>query len=51
MFVVSDPNDGLYTFDRLAEYLGIEKKDTPVIVYLSHTHQKYRLQKGIEITS
>jgi hypothetical protein len=46
LFVISDKNDGLFTFDKLAEFLGVEAGETPVIVlFTDHkrlTKYKYK---------
>lgn len=38
---VSSANDGHGLFDRLAEYLGVDTKTTPRILYLSEKQDKY----------
>lgn len=41
LLTVSSPNDGHGLFDRLAEYLGVDTKSTPKILYFGDKQDKY----------
>lgn len=41
LLTVSETNDGHGLFDRLAEYLGVDAKSTPRILYLGEKQDKY----------
>lgn len=41
VLTVSDPEDGHGLFDRLAEYLGVDPKNTPTILFMGDKADKY----------
>eukprot|EP00178_Gracilaria_changii_P017967 TRINITY_DN5128_c0_g3_i1.p1 TRINITY_DN5128_c0_g3~~TRINITY_DN5128_c0_g3_i1.p1 ORF type:complete len:130 (-),score=15.03 TRINITY_DN5128_c0_g3_i1:465-854(-) len=47
ILTVSDPDDGHGLFDRLAEYLGVDAKNTPAILYMGDKNDKYNFEGEI----
>lgn len=47
ILTVSDPDDGHGLFDRLAEYLGVDVKNTPAILYMGDKNDKYNFEGEI----
>jgi protein disulfide-isomerase A1 len=44
ILTVSEANDGHGLFDRLAEYLGVDAKSTPRVLYLGEKQDKYSFE-------
>lgn len=44
---VSTKNDGFGLFDRLSDYFGINTAETPQVLYLSSSNDKYRFEGEI----
>lgn len=47
ILTVSDPNDGHGFFDRLTEYLGVEKDSVPRVMYMGDKNDKYMFEGEI----